>query len=168
VFVFPTETQARALIADWPSPAMVYLEPPSVVTPALEPFAVVRGLGPGEPLAPPSDPSTVTPFLPEWGAVLPAIEGLKMARPCSRRRPDRIMDVWTPDRANAFLPLVTPGRPTGVSETWQTQIVNACDGGERFFSARSSTSSPVACALSRSTARDSILLIAQRHQRIQP
>ena len=37
--------------------------------------------------------------------------------------------------ANAFLPLVRPGRPTGVSESWQTQIVNACDGGERFLGA---------------------------------
>ena len=185
VFLFPTEAQARALIADWPSPAAVYLEPPATLSMPRDPLFVQRGSTSGEALAPPADPSTTTPFVPEWGAVLPAIEGFKVARPCSRRRPDKIMDVWIPDReviarfdrelaplvqgalerspmprkptwssgsyyrqyvglvidnrrvvyANAFLPLVTPHTPTGVSDTWQTQIVNACDGGERFFGA---------------------------------
>jgi hypothetical protein len=185
VFVFPTEAQARALIADWPSPAAVYLEPSATLSALPDPLSVLRGSRGGEPLAPPADPSTATPFVPEWGAVLPAIEGFKVAHPCSRRWPDKIMDVWIPDRdviarfdrelaplvqgalerspmprkltwssgsyyrqyvglvidnrrivyANAFLPLVTPHRPSGVSDTWQTQIVNACDGGERFFGA---------------------------------
>jgi hypothetical protein len=185
VFLFPTEAQARALIADWPSPAAVYLEPPATLSTPPDPLSVLRGSRSGELLAPPADPAPVTPFVPEWGAVLPAIEGFKVARPCSRRRPDKVMDVWTPDRdviarfdrelaplvqgalerspmprkptwssgsyyrqyvglvidnrrivyANAFLPLVTPRTPTGVSDTWQTQIVNACDGGERFFGA---------------------------------
>lgn len=185
VFVFPTEAQARALIGDWPSPAAVYLEPPATLSLQPDPLFVLRGSRSDEPLAPPVDPSTATPFVPEWGAILPAIEGFKVARPCSRRRPDKIMDVWTPDRdviarfdrelaplvqgalersplprkltwssgsyyrqyaglvidnrrvvyANAFVPLPSPGRPSGAPDSWELQLLNACDGAERFFGA---------------------------------
>jgi hypothetical protein len=185
MFVFPTESQARALIADWPSPAPVYLEPPATLSMPPDPLFVLRGSRSGEPLAPPVDPSTVTPFVPEWGAILPAAEGFKAARPCSRRAPDRILDVWTPDRdviarfdrelaplvqgalersplarkptwssgsyyrqyvglvidnrrivyVNAFVPLPTPGRPSGAPDSWEVQLLNACDGAERFFGA---------------------------------
>jgi hypothetical protein len=113
------------------------------------------------------------------------MEGFKAARPCSRRAPDRILDVWTPDRdviarferelaplvqgalerspmpgkptwssgsyyrqyvglviddrrivyANAFVPLPTPGRPSGAPDSWERQLLYACDGGDRFFGA---------------------------------
>ena len=60
--------------------------------------AVSRGSQSAESLAPAADPSTVTPFVREWGVILPAAEGFKIARPCSRRAPARIEDVWLPDR----------------------------------------------------------------------
>jgi hypothetical protein len=156
VYVFPTEAPARAFIADW------------------------RGMRAFEPLAPPADSSTVTPFVREWAVVLPEAEGFKVAHPCSRYAPAQIMSVWRPDPAaigrfeQALAPLVQGAlerspllrkpawssdsyyrqyvgvvvngrrlvyvnafRPIGgrLPQSWEIQLVNACDGGELFFGA---------------------------------
>jgi len=144
-------------------------------------MTVSYGFSGTRPLTPAQDLSTVTPFVAAWSAVLPESEGYKVARPCSRRAPERITDVWRPDSAliarfeRELAPLLqgalergpfsrppawssgnyyrqhvgivvegrkivyangfVPSGQGGVPGSWQTQLVDACDGGARYFGA---------------------------------
>ena len=52
------------------------------------PLAVFYGSSDVGPLGPPSDPLTVKPFVPEWGAILPEAEGYRWrVRAAVARRP---------------------------------------------------------------------------------
>jgi len=154
---------------------------PVTTTLQRDPMTVSYGFSGTRPLTPAQDLSTVTPFVAAWSAVLPESEGYKVARPCSRRAPERITDVWRPDSAliarfeRELAPLLqgalergpfsrppawssgnyyrqhvgivvegrkivyangfVPSGQGGVSGSWQTQLVDACDGGARYFGA---------------------------------
>ena len=109
------------------------------------PLAVFYGSSDVGPLGPPSDPLTVKPFVPEWGAILPEAEGYQVARPCSRRAPAAVTGVWRPDAAligrvdQTLAPLVQgalerapgPRKPTWSSAIYYRQYFGIVVNGRR-------------------------------------
>jgi len=91
LFIYPTEQQARGLIADWPNPALAYEAHLSVAArPRMPRLPAVPLVNPAEPVA---------GFLRNTMAVLPESEAIKAGRLCSRRSPGTIEGTWTPDAA---------------------------------------------------------------------
>ena len=101
LFLFETEGQARALVADWPNPAAEYpirpAPPKPVVRSYTDPAAldeVFWGSTPAGKL--PSEIANTTLVLdPSMRTILPEAEGLVIAKLCSRRHPRTIEGVWT-------------------------------------------------------------------------
>jgi len=149
VYIFPTEAQARALIADWPHPKPEY---PPLVSEETKRSGVVPSTTPMrppvwpvlDPLLPPADPSAVVPFKPEWRAILPTSEGLKTARMCTRRSPGPIEDLWVPDATvvdrfeHALAPLLqgalerSPRKPKYTPASYFRQYFGIVVGGRRL------------------------------------
>jgi len=103
LFLFETEGQARALVADWPNPALEYPIRPALPKPVgrsyTDPAAPDDVFSGSTPIGKLPSEVGVAPVVLDASmrAILPEAEGFVIAKLCSRRHPRKIEGVWTPD-----------------------------------------------------------------------